>query len=103
VSCVSSSSLVGYEDIGAWIMESGSPSHMTGMRSMFLSVSETCSNLYVRNGASTIHVVKGVGCIIFQLESGGSLDVVEVLFVPELKVNLLSIATLEDDGYAILI
>ena len=44
--------------------------------------------------------MKGVGCVRFQLELGGSLEVVEVLFVPELKVNLLSISNLEDMGYA---
>jgi hypothetical protein len=75
------------EDIGAWIMDNGSSRHMTGMRSIFLSVSEMGSDLRVRCGASTMHALKGVGCIRFQLESSGSLEVVEVLFVPELKVN----------------
>jgi hypothetical protein len=37
----------------------------------------------------------------FQLESGGSLEVAEVLFVPELKVNLLSVSALEDEGYGV--
>jgi hypothetical protein len=38
VSCLSSSSFGEYEDIGAWIVDNGSSRHMTGMRSMFLSV-----------------------------------------------------------------
>jgi hypothetical protein len=49
-----------------------------------------------------MHAVKGVGCVRFQLESGGSQEVAEVLFVPELKVNLLSISALEDMGYAVI-
>jgi hypothetical protein len=49
-----------------------------------------------------MHAVKGVGCVRFQLESGGSLEVDEVLFVPELKVNLLSVSALEDMGYAVM-
>jgi hypothetical protein len=102
VSFLSSNSFAGYEDIGAWIVDSGSSRHMTGMRSMFLSVSETGSDLHVRSGASTMHAVKGVGCVRFQLESGGSLEVAEVLFVPELKVNLLSVSALEDMGYAVM-
>jgi hypothetical protein len=53
------------EDIGAWIMVNGSSCHMMGMRSMFLSVSETGSDLHVRSGASTMHAVKGVGCVRF--------------------------------------
>jgi hypothetical protein len=46
--------------------------------------------------------VKGVGCVIFQLESSGSLEVVEVLFVLELKVKFLFVSTLEDMEYAVM-
>jgi len=49
-------------------------------------------------GSSTIHVVKGVGCMIFQLELGGFVELDEVLFVPELLVNFLIVSTLEVDG-----
>jgi hypothetical protein len=45
--------------------------------------------------------VKGVGCVRFQQESGGSLEVAEVLFVSELKVRLLSVLDLEDEGYGV--
>jgi hypothetical protein len=68
-------------------VDSGSSPHMMGMRSMFLSVSETDSDCHVDCGTSTMHAVKGVGCVRFQLESGGSLEVAEVLFVLELKVS----------------
>jgi hypothetical protein len=90
------------EDSGAWFVDSGSSRHMTGMRSVFLSVSETGSDCHVKSGARTRHAVKGVGCVRFQLESGGSLEVDEVMFVPELKVNLLSVSALEDKGYAVM-
>jgi hypothetical protein len=50
-------------------------SHMTGMRSMFLSVSETDSDMHVDSGVDTTHAVKGVGTMDFQLELGGSLKV----------------------------
>jgi hypothetical protein len=45
--------------------------------------------------------VKGVGSVKFQLESGGYLELVEVLYVPELSVNLLSVSTFEIDGCGI--
>jgi len=35
---LSSRNSTGYEDNGAWIVDNGSFRHMTGMRSMFLSV-----------------------------------------------------------------
>ena len=49
-----------------------------------------------------MHVVEGVGKVIFQLESGGSLEVVGVMHVPEIKVNLLSVSALEDEGYEVM-
>jgi hypothetical protein len=47
--------------------------------------------------------VKGVGCVRFQQESGVSLEVDEVMYVPELKVNFLFISSLEDMGYAMML
>jgi hypothetical protein len=49
-----------------------------------------------------MHAMKGVGRVRFQLDSGGSLEVEELLFVPELKVILLSISALEDEGYGVM-
>jgi hypothetical protein len=98
----SSCRLVEFEDSGAWFVDSGSSRHMTGMRSVFLSVSETGSNCHVKNGVRTRHVVKGVGCVRFQLESRVSLEVDEVMYVLEMKVNLLSISALEDMGYDVM-
>jgi hypothetical protein len=45
--------------------------------------------------------VEGVGTIKLHLKSRGFLEVEDVLYVPELKKNLLSILVLEDMGFAI--
>jgi hypothetical protein len=45
--------------------------------------------------------VRGQGATQFQLKSGGSFDPQEVLYVPGLKKNLLSISVTEDKGYAV--
>jgi hypothetical protein len=50
VASLSSNSVAELEDIGAWFVDNGSSFHMIGMRSMFLSVSETGSDLHVRVG-----------------------------------------------------
>jgi hypothetical protein len=65
-----------------------------------LSVSEKDLDYHVKSGAHTRHVVKGVGCVRFQLESGVSLEVEGVMYVLGLK--LLSVSTLEDMGYAVI-
>jgi hypothetical protein len=49
-----------------------------------------------------VRVVRGVGSVRFQLEYGGLLELDGVLFVPGLRVNLLSVPALEDVGYCIL-
>jgi hypothetical protein len=52
-------------------------------------------------GPSTRHAVKRVGCVRFHLESGGFLELAEVLFFLELPINLLSVSALEVDGFGI--
>jgi hypothetical protein len=47
-------------------------------------------------------VVHGVGRVRFQLEYGGFLELYGVLFVPGLRVNLLSVSALEDVAYCTL-
>jgi hypothetical protein len=73
---------------------------MMGMRSMFLIVSKTNSDLHVGSGVNTMHALKGVGWVRFQLDSCGSLEVVGVIYV--LGMKFLSISTLEDMGYAVM-
>jgi hypothetical protein len=95
----SSDRLVELEDNRSWFVDSGSSHHMMRMSLMFLSVSETGANLHVQSGVPTMHVVKGVGCVRFQLESGVSLEVDGVMSVLELRVNLLSVSALAGIGY----
>jgi hypothetical protein len=90
------------EENGSWFMDSGSSHHMTRMRSVFLSVSETCLDLHVQSGVHAIHAVKGFGCVRFQLESGVSLEVDGVMYVPELKFNFLYVTNLADMEYTML-
>ena len=68
---------------------------------MFLSVSEIDSDYYVSCGVGTRHAMKEVGTMVSQVDLGGSLEVVRVMHVLELKVNLLSILALEDEGYEV--
>ena len=50
---------------------------------------------------NTKYAVKGVRTTSFQLKSRKILKMSEVLYVPGLKKNLLSISTMEDRGYAV--
>ena len=70
---------------------------MTRIRDVSLRVSKTYSNSHVACVVDTIHAVKKVKTVLFQLESKGSLEVARVMYVPELKMNLLSVSNLEDE------
>jgi hypothetical protein len=90
-----------YECIEEWFMDSGSYLHMTGMRSIFFNFLESDTYCFVGSRTNTIQVIRGYGYARFQLELGGFLGIKHMLYVPDLKVNLLSVASFEYDGYAI--
>jgi hypothetical protein len=56
----------------------------------------------VVNEGGMARAVRGVGRVRFRLEYGGFLELDGVLFVPGLRVNLLSVSALEDVGYCTL-
>jgi hypothetical protein len=90
-----------FEDIEVWFVDNGASRHMTRMRLVFFSLSETNSDCYVGVGTDPQLAVKGVGSVRFQLESGGFLEVARVLYVPEMMVNLLSVSSLEVDRFGV--
>jgi hypothetical protein len=63
---------------------------------------EKDSGTHVELGDDAKYAVKGEGTILFQLESGGLLEAQDVLYVPKLKKNLLSVSVLEDRGFFIM-
>jgi hypothetical protein len=74
---------------------------MTGARELFSSLTEKDSGIHVELGNDAKYAVKGVGTILFQLESGGSLETKDVLYVPGLRKNLLSVSAMEDKGFVV--
>ena len=48
-----------------------------------------------------MHAIKGVERARFQLDLGGFLELLEVLYVPGLSVSFLSVSSLEDVRYGV--
>jgi hypothetical protein len=90
-----------FEDIESWFVDCGASQHMTGLRSIFLDLTEIDLDCNVNCGAGPQYAVKGVGRMRFQLESGGLLEFGEVLYVPELTVHLLSVSALDESGFGV--
>jgi hypothetical protein len=90
-----------FEDTESWFVDCGASRHMTRLRSFFLDLTEIDSDCSVNCGASPQHEIKGFGRMRFQLESGGLLKVGEVLYVPELTINFLSVSALDESGFRV--
>jgi hypothetical protein len=82
-----------------WFVDSGALKYMIEYKEILLDFETKSFAEQVELGDDKCYKIEGVGSISFILEYGARIHVDEVLFVPGLKKNLLSVATLEDKGY----
>ena len=75
---------------------------MTGVREYFSELSESGTDIEVVLGDDRVVRAVGVGTLTFQRESKPPLKVTEVLYVPGMRKNLISVSALEDRGYEVL-
>ena len=94
-SLISSSDSNGVVQNGTWYIDSGASRHMTGIWHIFCIIAETGPNRFVHPEGGHARAMRGVGKVRFQLSHGGYLDQDGVLFVPGMRVNLLSVSALE--------
>jgi hypothetical protein len=66
----------------AWFLDNGASRHMIKAQDLFSSLTKRDSNIHVQFGDDARYAVKGEGTIMFHLESGGSLDAQDVLYIP---------------------
>ena len=93
-SCLSSSTV----PKSVWYVYNGASRYMTSARELFSSLTKDISRVQVKLGDDAKYPIEGVGTIPFQLWLGNSLDLDNVLFVPGLKKDLLSILIMEYKG-----
>jgi hypothetical protein len=84
-----------------WYIDSGASRHMTSVREYFTDPTEIGDLEVVLGDESVIKSVHS-GTISFQTESLPPMLLRDVLYVPSLKNNLVSVSTIEDRGYEIL-
>ena len=73
-------------------------SHMTGMQEAFIFLQDTPEQTF-RDYDDIEHVISGVGRVRFPLDCGELLEVAGVLYIPGLRVSILSISSLDDVGF----
>jgi hypothetical protein len=84
-----------------WYLDSGASSHITSQHAIL----ELIDNNYIGQSVSTadgvFHKISGIGST--SVNSGsGSINLKQVLYVPSLTRNLISIGSLTDDGRMVL-
>ena len=75
---------------------------MTGNRGALTNYRKKKFTTQAKLGDDSTYKIEGVGSTSLQLDSGTVLHIDDVLYVPGLKKNLLSVAGLEDKGYKVL-
>ena len=85
----------------AWYIDNGTSCHMTGVYEIFTSLAERDMRLDIELGDNTNYNAAGLGTIAFRKGLDDLLEVKDVLYVPGLKKNLLSISQIEDKGMVV--
>jgi hypothetical protein len=79
-----------------WLIDSGASKHMTGQRDILSCLLEKKFSQKVTLGDDYQYPIKGVGESNYKLNSGTPMKMKDILYVPGLTKNLLSISTLEN-------
>jgi hypothetical protein len=82
-----------------WYLDSGTSFHMTGDKESFSDLEEKDLRMHIEMGDDGKYSATGIGTITFQRELGNPFKLKNVMHVPGLKKNLVSVAMLEDRGY----
>ena len=82
-----------------WFLDSGASFHMTGDKDLFADLDEKDLGVHIEMGDDGRYSATGIGTISFERESGKPFVLKEVMHVPGLKKNLISMSMLEDKGY----
>lgn len=84
----------------SWYIDSGATSHMTGDRGFFCSFNNCNDKVLLADGRAINAEGKGNGLIT--LINGKKINVCDVLYVPGLKGNLLSVKRLIERGFTVI-
>lgn len=85
-------------DDGSWILDSGASRHMTSKKEWYSSWEPLQEPINVIIGNNAKCPAEGSGSISFIASTGESKQLSNVLYVPQIKKNLLSIAAITDHG-----
>jgi hypothetical protein len=91
---------VNYDD-EIWLVDSGASRHIIGFKDYLSNLTKKDYSHQVRLGDNSSYPIKGIGNAFYSLDSGKHLKMENVLYVPGLQKNLLSILGLEEIGFRV--
>ena len=81
-----------------WYLDTGATNHMTSCRDFFSDL-DTSTTRFVKFGDNSRIQIKGKGAIEVNQTNGSTLQICNVLFIPKLEANILSLGRLDEEGY----
>jgi predicted aspartyl protease len=84
-----------------WLIDSGASKHMTVQRDILSSLTEKDFSQKVTIGDDYQYPIKGVGESTYKLDPRTLMKTKDVLYVPSLTKNLLSISALDKKGFRV--
>jgi hypothetical protein len=97
IACLSSRTTT----LDTWYIDSGASRHMKSVREHLTDLTQ-CGDVEVVLGDDWEVKVASCGTVSFRRESLPPMILTEVLYVPGLKNNLVSVSTIEEKGYEVL-
>jgi hypothetical protein len=92
------STLIGTIEDDMWIINSGASRNMTGDQPKLSNLNENKTSYKVELGDKSTYQVEGFGQASVKLKTGNNVHLSNVLYVPGLEKNLVSISFLKDKG-----
>ena len=84
-----------------WLVDSGASKHMIGYKDSLSCLVQNESPHKVMLGDDSQYTIKGMRESSYNLDSGKSMKMKDVLYVPVVKKNLISISTLDKKGFRV--
>ncbi|XP_015578123.1 uncharacterized protein LOC107261682 [Ricinus communis] len=81
------------KDQESWFLDIGASNHMTGKKNLFMTIDESYNGSISFVDDKNI-VYEGKGDILIQAKNGSHQFITDVYYVPEMKVNVLSLRQL---------
>ncbi|MCO5611203.1 hypothetical protein L7F22_065453 [Adiantum nelumboides] len=85
-----------------WYFDSGASRHITSRKDLFCSLDAAPAGKKVTCANNASYPIKGVGKILITISDGSYLCLPDVLYVPGIKKNLLSVSSLVKNGLRVI-